>query len=61
MTDKLLNALISRAKTAATDNGAPYAVFNLNRIGARMLVVRPAGNITGADAVAAGPFNPGDA
>ena len=57
MSDKLLNALISRAKAAATDNGMPYAVFNLNRVGARMLVVRPAHSFP-ADAVAAGPFNP---
>ena len=28
---------------------------------ARLLVVRPAGNITGADVVAAGPFNPEEA
>jgi hypothetical protein len=59
--DKQLANLISRAKAAATDNGAPYAVFNLNRIGARMLVVRPAGNVTAADAIVAGPFNPGEA
>ena len=56
--DKQLANLIARAKAAATDNGAPYAVFNLNPRGARLLVVRPAGNITGADVVAAGPFNP---
>ena len=55
--DKQLTNLIARAKAAATDNGMPYAVFNLNRVGARMLVVRPAHSFP-ADAVAAGPFNP---
>ncbi len=58
--DKQLTHLAARAQSAANANAAPYAVFNLNRNGPRMLVVRPAGNITAADTVAAGPFNPAE-
>jgi hypothetical protein len=58
--DRQLAQLAARAQSAANANAAPYAVFNLNRNGPRMLVVRPAGNITAADTVAAGPFHPAE-
>lgn len=48
----------AQAQRYADTNRVPYAVFNLNRVGVPMYVVRNADSFPGEDRMVAGPFEP---
>lgn len=56
--DRELEKIANRAQNAANRDGVPYAVFNLNKVGARMLVIRPSDSFPDEDRMVAGPFIP---
>jgi len=56
--DTKLEQAKAGAQRAADREGAPYAVFNLNMSGARMLVIRAADSFAGENRMVAGPFEP---
>ncbi len=58
MVDVELDRLKARAQAAADRDGVAAAVFNLNRVGARMLVIRAADSFPGEGRMVAGPFAP---
>lgn len=55
-TDTELERLERDARRAARP-GSPTAVFNLNRVGRRLLVIRSADAFPGEDRMVAGPFH----
>lgn len=57
MTDKQFLQLERDAQRTANRDGAPMAIYNLNRVGAAMLVIRSVARMNG-DAPYAGPFYP---
>ena len=58
MTDTKLEQIIRQAQATANRDGHAVAVFNLNTVGARMLVIRDADSFTGEKRMVAGPFQP---
>ena len=56
--DKELERLERDAQAAANREGVAMAVFNLNRIGRRLLVIRPADSFPGEERMRSGPFQP---
>lgn len=57
-TDIKLEQIKRQAQAAANRDRESVAVFNLNKSGARMLVIRAADSFAGEDRMVAGPFNP---
>ena len=53
-----LNRISKQAQNHANRIGDSMAVFNLNRIGAPMYVIRAADSFTGENRMVAGPFAP---
>lgn len=53
-----IEQLSKQAQRHANAQGKAYAVFNLNRIGAPMYVIRPADSFPNEDRMVAGPFIP---
>jgi len=58
--DKELKRLEAMAQRYADENGVAYAVFNLNRVGSRMLVVRKADSFKDENRMVSGPYEPND-
>ncbi len=56
--DRELEQLARDAQAAADRAGAAMAVFNLNRAGRRLLVIRDADSFAGENRLVAGPFAP---
>lgn len=50
--------LSQKAQRAANREGKPYAVFNLNRVGQALYVIREAGSFPGENRMVLGPFEP---
>lgn len=57
-TDTKLEQIKRQAQATADRDGQPCAVFNLNTVGARMLVIRAADSFAGENRMVAGPFVP---
>jgi hypothetical protein len=53
-----IDQLSKQAQRYANAHNQTYAVFNLNRIGSPMYVIRPADSFPGEDRMVAGPFTP---
>lgn len=53
-----IEQLAKQAQRYANAQGEAYAVFNLNRIGSPMYVIRPADSFPNEDRMVAGPFIP---
>lgn len=58
LTDTKLEQVKRQAQSAANRDGEPTAVFNLNTVGARMLVIRAADSFASENRMVAGPFIP---
>jgi hypothetical protein len=56
--DPKMQQIIRQAQSSANRDGESVAVFNLNTVGARMLVIRKADSFAGENRMVAGPFNP---
>lgn len=56
--DTKLEQIKRQAQAAANRDREPVAVFNLNTVGSRMLVIRTADSFAGEQRMVAGPFNP---
>lgn len=56
--DIQLDRVKRQAQATADRDGAPCAVFNLNKAGSRLLVIRAADSFAGEDRMVAGPFTP---
>jgi hypothetical protein len=56
--DKELQQIERDAQRTANREGKPCAVFNLNRAGSRLLVIRDANAFAGEDRLVSGPFEP---
>lgn len=57
-TDIELQRLSADAQATANRTGLAMAIFNLNRAGRRLLVIREADSFPGEERLYAGPFNP---
>ena len=53
-----LEKLSRDAQQTANNTGKPCAVFNLNRIGTPLYVIRDADSFPNENRMVAGPFNP---
>lgn len=58
MIDKQLEQIKREAQNSANRSGDAMAVFNLNTVGARMLVIRASDSFPGENRMVAGPFEP---
>jgi len=53
-----IERLSKQAQNHANATGEAMAIFNLNRVGAPMLVIRAATSFPGENRMIAGPFHP---
>ena len=61
LTDTKLEQIKRQAQATADRERHAVAVFNLNTVGARMLVIRDVDSFAGENRMVAGPFNPAPA